>query len=291
MSVPDPDRMLARIGFLDPLAGAIQKRVRRVLAEGGPAAAAAKDLLNGRQLGHPLHPLLTDLPIGAWTASTLLDLVTGRERGLEPAADALIGLGCASGALAALAGLADWQDSYGSERRVGLAHALLNSSALALFTGALGLRLSGRRRPARPLAVAGYLLATAGAYLGGDLVFRLGTQVNRNAWTEGPGDWRDATAAEEVQPDRLLKCAPDGVPVLLTRIGGRVCAVGSVCPHAGGPLEEGTFAAGVVTCPWHGSRFDLSTGAVLTGPAFTPLPRYQVRVTDQGRVELRQARP
>lgn len=290
MRVPDLDGMLAGIGFLDPLAGAIQKRVGRGLAGGGPAAAAAKDLLNGRRLGHPLHPLLTDLPIGAWTASTMLDLAASPESGLARAADALIGLGCGSGALAALAGLADWQDSYGPERRVGLAHALLNSSALALFAGALGLRLSGRRRPARPLALAGYLLAAAGAYLGGDLVFRLGTQVNRNAWTDGPGDWCDAAAADDVQPGRLLKCEPEGVPVVLTRIRDEICAVGSVCPHAGGPLEDGSVEAGVATCPWHGSRFDLATGAVLRGPAFTPLPRYRVRVTDQGRVELRRAR-
>lgn len=289
METPDVDGILDGIGFLDPLADSVQRRVGRALAAGGPGAARAKDLLNGRWLGHPLHPLLTDVPIGAWTASTMLDLAAGSQDGLALASDLLVGLGCTSGALAALAGLADWQDSYGKERRVGLAHALLNSSALGLFSGALGMRLRGRRRAARPLALAGFLLAAAGAYLGGDLVFRLGTQVNRNAWLEGPPDWRDAAAAEDVQPGRLLRCDLEGAPVILTRLRGEICAVGGICPHAGGPLEESAVADGAVTCPWHGSRFDLGTGAVRHGPACTPLPRYQVRISPQGRVELRQA--
>lgn len=289
MAAPDLDLVLDRIGFLDPLADALQKRFGRALADGGPPAARAKDLLNGRWLGHPLHPLLTDVPIGAWTASTLLDLAGGSQAALAPASDWLVGLGCASGALAALAGMADWHDSYGAERRLGLAHALLNSSALGLFSTALGLRLGGQRRAARPLAVAGFLLAAAGAYLGGDLVFRLGTQVNRNAWVEGPADWQDAAAATEVTPGRLLKCEVAGISVVLTRLRGEICAVGSICSHAGGPLEEGAVEDGSVTCPWHGSRFDLGSGAVLLGPACAALPRYEVRVTERGRVELRQA--
>jgi len=289
MGIPDLDRMVARIGFLDPLAEGLQHRVGRALKGGGPAAAKA--VLNGRWLGHPLHPLLTDLPIGAWTAASVLDLAAGSDAELARAADLLIALGCGSGALAALAGLADWQDSYGPERRLGLGHGLLNSTALALFGGALGLRLTGRRRVARPLALAGYLLAAAGAYLGGDLVFRLGTQVNRNAWSDGPSEWRDAAAAADVEAGRLLRCDPSGVPVMLTRIRGEVVAIGCRCPHAGGPLDEGAVEAEAVTCPWHGSRFDLGTGAVLQGPAFTPLPRYEVRITDLGRVELRQLRP
>ncbi|MHB8324651.1 MAG: Rieske (2Fe-2S) protein [Candidatus Dormibacteria bacterium] len=288
MAAPDLDRVLNRIGWLDPLADALQRRMGRILADGGPPAARAKDLLNGRWLGHPLHPLLTDVPIGAWTASTLLDLAGG-PAALAPASDLLVGLGCASGALAALAGMADWHDSYGAERRLGLAHALLNSSALGLFGTALGMRLGGRRRAARPLAITGFLLAAAGAYLGGDLVFRLGTQVNRNAWAEGPADWQDAAAAADITPGRLLKCEVAGISVVLTRLRGEIRALGSICSHAGGPLENGTVEDGSVTCPWHRSRFDLGTGAVLVGPACATLPRYEVKVTDQGRVELRQA--
>ena len=78
----------------------------------------------------------------------------------------------------------------------------------------------------------------------------------------------------------------DGVPVLLLRRDDRILAVAATCPHRGGPLDEGSFDAETVTCPWHGSCFALADGALLRGPSASPLPRYETRVSN-GTVEVR----
>ena len=290
MAVLDLGEVAERWTFLDPLADRLQSLMAAGLEVGGPAAQAAKDALNGTWLGHPLHPAITDVPIGAWTCSTLLDLLD-RSRGgeLGRTADVLVGVGCASAVAAAASGAADWHDSYGPERRVGLAHALMNSAALALFTGSLLLRLTGRRRKARIPAACGYGLAAASAFLGGDLVFRMGTQVNRNAWTAGPSDWTEVADDKEVTPDQLLRRRAGDAEVVLIRRGERVVAVGAVCPHAGGPMEQGKLMADRIVCPWHGSQFELASGRVCRGPASTELPVFEVRVNDQGRVEVRRS--
>lgn len=291
MTLFNSEALLDRLEFLDGPADALQRWLGRGLKAGGPSAQTGKDILNGVWLGHPLHPALTDIPIGAWTCSTTLDLVDrGRGGPLARAADILIGAGLASGLGAAASGIADWHDTYGAERRASLAHALLNSAGLGAFTGALALRLTGHRSAARPLSVMGYLLASAGAFLGGDMVFRLGTQVNRNAWEEGPHEWADAAAAEDISEGKMQRCQVGSASVLLLRQGGEICAMSAVCSHAGGPLEEGEVVSGTIRCPWHGSRFDLRSGEVRQGPASVGLPVFETRSTAAGRVEIRRAR-
>lgn len=291
MALFNSDALLDRLEFLDSPADSLQRLLGRGLKVGGANAQAVKDLLNGVWLGHPLHPALTDLPIGAWTCSTALDLMDrGQGDTMGRAADFLIGAGLVSGLGAAASGIADWHDTYGPERRTGLAHALLNTAGMGMFSGALVLRLTGRRSSARPLAVMGYLLAAAGAFLGGDMVFRLGTQVNRNAWTAGPDEWADAAAEEEVTEGAVRRCQVDGATVLLLRQQGEICALSAVCSHAGGPLEEGEVVEGTVRCPWHGSRFDLGSGEVRQGPASMGIPVFETRTTPAGRVEIRRAR-
>jgi nitrite reductase/ring-hydroxylating ferredoxin subunit len=286
------ERLLERLTFLDPLADRLQGLIGSGLKAGGPSAQTAKDLLNGTWLGHPLHPALTDVPIGAWTCSTLLDVLDGnRGKDLGRAADVLVGIGCASGVAAAASGAADWHDSYGPERRAGLAHALLNTAALGLFGGSLLLRLRGRRRGARVPALLGYGAAATAAFLGGDLVFRMGTQVNRNAFAQGPGDWTEVAAADEIREGELLRRPAADAEIVLTRQGQAVVALGAVCSHAGGPLEQGELRDGRIVCPWHGSQFDLTSGRVCRGPASIAVPTFEVRVTQEGKVEVRRARP
>ena len=282
MDVLDLETWLGRMGFLDPVADRGQRLLGSWIRRGGPRAAMAKNWLNGPWLGHPLHPALTDMPLGAWSGAALLDLA-----GEERAADLLMAAGYAAGVGAAASGIADWQDSYGRERRMGALHGLLNLSALALVTGALGLRLAGRRRAARPVGRLGLGLALGSGYLGGELVFRLGTQVNRNAFAEAPTGWTPAVAAAAVEEGGVTTCRVGENRLLLTRRNGEVCAVADVCPHAGGPLSEGRLEGRVVTCPWHGSRFDVATGRVLWGPATAPLPSYEVRAGAEGMLEVR----
>lgn len=281
------DRIVARVPFLGPLGEVLHQAVAKAVAAGGAPADYAKQFLNGTWLGHPLHPALTDVPIGAWLGAATLDVADGGQGGaLGQAADLLLGLGCVAAAGAALSGLADWQDSYGHERDLGTAHALLNTSALLLSATGLGLRRSGRRRQGTTISLVGVGLVGAGAYLGGDMVFRLGQQVNRNAFTEGPGKWREVAAEAEIEEGGFLRKQVGNNKVLLTRLGGTICAASAICPHAGGPLDELSLEDGELRCPWHGSRFVLRTGQVVHGPATAPNVVFETRVRE-GKVEVR----
>jgi nitrite reductase/ring-hydroxylating ferredoxin subunit/uncharacterized membrane protein len=243
--------------------------------------ARAKDFLHGRWLGHPLHPVLTDLPIGFWTSSVALDVM-----GASRSAGILSAAGSASAVATAASGLADWQDAYGRERRLGTIHGLLNLTGLAFHLASLGARISFQRRRARRLGIIGLGVNMAAAYFGGELIYARGVMVNRDAWTEGPTDWTPVLRDDDLREGQTRKVEAAGRPVLLYREAGLVMAMECTCPHAGGPLDEGEVSDGVVTCPWHGSRFRLRDGAVLRGPSTYPVPRLQARVRN-GQVEVR----
>ena len=149
-----------------------------------PQAGKVMDFLHGRWFGHPLHPVLTDVPIGFWTGSLLLDLV-----GAHKSAGVLSAAGSAGAAGAAVTGFADWSDSVGRDRRLGILHGLLNVSGLALQVLSLSARLRRRKGSAVLLSAAGLSVSTAAAYLGGELVYGRGVMVNRDAWISGPEKW------------------------------------------------------------------------------------------------------
>lgn len=280
------ERILDQMTFLEPLADTLQQAIGKLLQEGGEAAKSAKDVLNGVWFEHPLHPAMTDVPIGAWTCATLLDVASAGDERLQRAADTLVGVGCLGAIGAAVTGLADWQDTYGKERRTGLAHASLNTAALAFFATSWSLRKSGARGAGLMASLAGYGLALTASYLGGDLVFRMGTQVNRTAWLEAPDDWTAAAAEADLEEGKLVKGDANGLPVLLVKQNGRIYAMSNTCPHAGGPLNEGTLEGGSVICPWHGSQFDLADGTIVHGPATVRPPLFDTRIQD-GKVEIR----
>ena len=131
-------------GLGDSLAGAVQKLTR---------PGAVKNLLSGTWLGHALHPLLTDLPIGFWTSAVALDALGGDAAG--EAAALLVGLGNLSAVGTAATGLSDWSDSFGPEKRVGLLHGLGNTAGLALMSGSWLARRNGARGLGRALGLAG----------------------------------------------------------------------------------------------------------------------------------------
>ena len=243
-----------------------------------------KNLLSGAALGHALHPMMTDLPIGFWNSALLLDLVGGHDSG----EDLMLLAGGVSALGAAATGLSDWSDSVGGARRTGMAHALLNVTALTLCTGALVARRAGARGTGRFLLLSGSAVATVSAYLGGHLVYKRGLGVTHAGFEndETISDWNDAAADSDVHDNQPLRVDVNGVPVMLVRNSGGLRAFVAACNHAGGPLDEGEFADGAVTCPWHGSRFSLEDGTVLRGPAAQPQPMLETRVRD-GRVEVR----
>ncbi len=158
------DRM-AQVDALDRVADPLHKVFRRMPS---PVAGA----LRGSWLGHPLHPVLTDLPIGFWTSAWVLDVVGGRRS--EPAADALLGLGVLSAIPTVAAGWADWVQLPRAERRVGVVHAVSNAVATALFAASWRARRHGARRRGVRLCHAGAAAATVGGFLGGHLAFPAG---------------------------------------------------------------------------------------------------------------------
>jgi nitrite reductase/ring-hydroxylating ferredoxin subunit/uncharacterized membrane protein len=264
---------------LDTVAAPVARAVGRLVRP-----RPVRNLLSGTNLGHPLHPPLTDVPIGAWSMSVLLDAVGGTR--CRRAADLLLLTGIAAAVPTAATGLNDWSDTLGGPRRVGLLHATMNVTALGLFTASLCTRATGCRDSGRALSLAGYVFLGAGGYLGGHLTYVNGVNVNHTAFEERPAQWTDVLADSDLPEGQGRKVSADGAPVLLRRSGGEVLALASTCSHMGGPLEEGEVADGCVTCPWHGSTFDLADGHVVRGPASSPQPVYDTRVRD-GRIEVR----
>jgi nitrite reductase/ring-hydroxylating ferredoxin subunit/uncharacterized membrane protein len=279
-------RLAERVGqveALDPPAQALLGLADKVIKPG-----RARDVLSGTFLGHALHPLMTDLPIGSWTSAVLLDSFGGRES--EGAARKLIGLGILAAAPTAATGWVEWADSAGGRpgtRRIGLVHAASNVTALSLFTASYLARRRGRRAKGRALALAGSSALAVGGHLGGHLSYVHGEGVAVTTFEEGSTEWAEAMPEQELAEGRPACALVDGVPVLLVRKGGEIHALANRCTHRGGPLHEGEVGDGRVTCPWHGSEFDLRTGSVEKGPASSPQPAYETR-SQNGTIEVRQ---
>ncbi len=272
---------LGRVEGLDAAAKPAGKAVARAVAP-----RPLKDLLSGSWLGHPFHPLLTDIPIGAWTSALVLDLVGGRRS--QEAADRLIGLGVLAAVPTAATGASDWSDYLGEERRIGFLHAMANTAALACYGASYLARRRGSRTKGLGLSLAGAALVTGGGYLGGHLAYVRGVNVNRNAWNHALEGWTSVADEADLRDGEPVVAQAGETTVLLLRHDGRIHAIADRCGHAGGPLHEGTFEDGCVICPWHQSTFRLGDGGVVHGPATVAQPAYDVRVED-GKVQLRSA--
>jgi nitrite reductase/ring-hydroxylating ferredoxin subunit/uncharacterized membrane protein len=283
-------RAIASQGLLlDRLAMAVQGPLGSAVRGTGPVGQTAKDFLHGVWLGHALHPALTDVPIGAWSAGVLFDLV-----GFDDAADASFALGTLAAVPTALSGTADWLETTDEQRRVGFVHAVLNSVALGLVVSSLGARAKGRRVVGVGLSAAGYALASLSAWLGGELVYVLGTGVSRTAFEPATPEFQvaaDAAALKEgVLSAAQIRVEEQDVALVLLRRGDEVLALSGICSHSGGPLAEGKLVEDeCVECPWHRSRYSLRDGSVRQGPATVPQPVFEARIRD-GKVEVRRIR-
>jgi nitrite reductase/ring-hydroxylating ferredoxin subunit/uncharacterized membrane protein len=272
--------------LLDQWSERLQGLLRSIIDQGGPAARRVKNWLNGVWLGHALHPALTDLAIGAWWSGALLDLAGARRP-----ADAAMTVGVLAAVPTALSGAADWADTEAEQRRTGLVHALLNSLGLTCMIASLFARRAEQRALGFGLSTAGLALASFSAWLGGELVYRMGTAVNRNAWQPMVDDFRAVASADVLQPGRLVgaELEIDGqkLPLVLLKRDSAVLALSGVCSHWGGPLAEGKLHEGdCIECPWHGSQFSMVDGRVLQGPATVAQPVFEARVRN-GMVEVR----
>ena len=247
-----------------------------------------KNALSGTWLGHALHPMLTDVPIGAWVMAGFLDVFGGSSE--EPAARRLVGLGVLAAVPTAAAGSSDWAETEDANRRVGLVHGLGNVAVVALQAGSYLARRRGRRAAGAWLSACGLGVMTGTAYLGGHLSFTRGVGVNHTAFEPQVTQWTDVASAAGLTPDKPIRVAADGVPIVLVRREEKIYALSATCVHAGGPLDEGQLLDGCVRCPWHGSTFRLSDGTAVRGPAATNEPSWQVRVLDD-RIQVRSDTP
>ncbi|MEU7587137.1 Rieske 2Fe-2S domain-containing protein [Micromonospora sp. NPDC049230] len=229
-----------------------------------------RDLLHGVTLGHPLHPAMVQVPVGAWISAAVLDLMPGQRR----PATVLVGLGTVSALPAAIAGLNDWAALARDQRRVGLVHAAANTVGMTLYAGSLAARLTGRHGVGRALGFLGLSTVSLGAYIGGHLAYKQGAQVNQSVselhrMTDG---WHSlADMATLPQRTLITREVDDDISVILYRHGDEVTVMLERCPHQSGPLGEGEVQEidghACVVCPWHGSAFRLNGGEVMQGPS------------------------
>ena len=286
----DGTAALARVTdqpVLDRIAEPLSRTVRKTYELAGPAGQRAKNAAHGVWLRHPLHPVFTHLPIGAWTTGLALDAIAARtnDRAMERAADVAIGVGLAGAAAAAVTGLTDWSETSGRARRSGLIHGLLNIAATTLYATAFVLRKRGARSLGQSCAVGGYTIAAGAAWLGADLVYDQRVGV-RHATVDEPESFTAVANSNEIPTGVMKRVRHGDLDLLIVRQHGRLCALAHSCSHLGGPLSEGTLKNGSVVCPWHGSEFSLEDGRVINGPATQNQPCLEVREVD-GRIEVK----
>jgi nitrite reductase/ring-hydroxylating ferredoxin subunit len=266
------------------LAGAVRARL--------PAGRRA-DALHGVWLGQPVHPALTGLPVGFWTSAAVLDLVPGSER----ASRVLIALGLAGTIPAAAAGLADWSSLHSEQQRVGLAHAAASAGASALFTASLLARVRHRAVEGRLLALGGLAALTAGTYLGRHLSFPMGAGASHAEPVAhlAPLGWHDLCRIYDLPDGRLAHRQLGYLSLVVLRQGSEVLALADRCAHLGGPLHQGTVTSHgdrtCVSCPWHGSTYDLARGTVVHGPATARQPAFETRLVAGGLIQVRPRSP
>jgi len=250
-----------------------------------------KDFLNGTWLGHPVHAAVTDIPIGTLLLTVVLDIA-----GQTGAADVALAATVLFMLAAAVTGAADYTDTDGSARTRATLHATLMVIALLVVLMSLGLRAAGATDRTIPvgLSILGFLIVTAGAFVGGDVVYVFGNMVSRHAHRGAGAKWirldtgevADLATLPEATPTRARAGIND---LVLVRVGETIYAIHAVCSHAGGPLAQGTFVDGCIECPWHGSRFRMSDGRLRRGPALYDQPVYEVRAAEGGGHEVRRA--
>jgi len=273
---------LERAKPLDPVVNGLSNLVHKVIQPQG-----LRDLLHGVWLGHPLHPVLVQVPVGAFVSASVLDLVpfTG------PSSTLLIATGLVSSVPAAAAGLTDWSELNQAEKRTGLVHSAANTVGLVLYGASLLARAKGHKVRGKGLALAGLGAVAVGGVLGGHLSYRRGAGANHTADVPdvGPTEWTALGSLDEIPEGTLTGRRIGQVPIVLLRRGSSVQALVSRCSHLSGPLEDGELTGGAdpcVVCPWHGSVFRFADGSVVHGPAVAPQPVLETRVSG-GDVEVR----
>ncbi len=281
--------MVDELDWVNPVGEAISGAVKETLDAAGPASPAIRNFLHGTWLGHALHPVLTDIPLGAWTVAAVLDTAeTFGVKSVADGADSAIAIGLAGAAGAAITGLADWHvlQEGSKAKKVGTIHALLNISGTLLYAGSLLLRKTKYRGLARLFAAAGYGFVGTSAFLGGVLVTEQKIGVDHAPREGFPEGWVEALAESSLIDGKAVYAKAGDIEIAIVKKGHQLYALANACSHLGGPLCEGEVSGNGIVCPWHQSKFDLSSGEVLEGPATVRQPAFDVRIRD-GKVEVK----
>jgi nitrite reductase/ring-hydroxylating ferredoxin subunit/uncharacterized membrane protein len=286
------DRLMNRWPGFGQSSENVAQSLHQMVIEGGEGTRKAADVLHGKPVGHPLHPILTDITLGSWVLGTLFDLLGlfTFSRTHRKAANHLITLGTVTAVPTALTGLTDYSAIKKDAARYGAAHGIMNGIAFYLYFRSVKARFAGHYLRALFYTFVGLGFALVAAWLGGDLVYRHRVGVNHASAAAQIEDWTVVLPENELADGERRRVEVDSEPVLLYRTGGTLYAVGAVCSHAGGPLEEGKIDDQCVLCPWHDSVFDLRDGHVVHGPATFDLPAYEARINN-GLIEVRRQKP
>jgi nitrite reductase/ring-hydroxylating ferredoxin subunit/uncharacterized membrane protein len=280
--------------LLDRPADLLEDLFRTAVRSTGRAERQVRNFLHGTWMEHPLHPTLTDIPLGAWTAAFFMDLLSTDDRDHpNRGSDAAIAIGLAGAASAALTGMADFHHIDNPRtRRVATAHALANTTAATLYSASLLMRLAGMRGVGRNLSFAAYMVLGVGGYLGGYLVFGEKLGVRHAPIVEKPDSdepFVPVMAASSLLDGRPVRAMAGDVPVMIMRTNGSVFAITDDCTHLGCSLAAGIVDGETIRCRCHGSRFSLADGGVIDGPATFPAAAFDVRVAGD-QVEVRRRR-
>lgn len=262
-----------------------------VMAGGEPARKIA-DVLHGTWLGHPLHVVLTDVTVGAWTMGVVFDGIGALtdSNACRKVGDALTIAGTISAVPTALTGLTDFSTFPEPAANTATLHAMTNTVCVGLYAWSIAERRRGRHTRGAIISASAFGLALLSSWLGGHMVYKQRVGVNHAEPFEEPKEWTPVLNSDEL-PSRVMKRVDvDAKGVLLYRDEDAIHAIGSVCSHAGGPLQEGEIDGHCVQCPWHDSVFDIRDGHVVHGPATQPQPRFEARERN-GRIEIRLPQP
>ncbi|MGI4751402.1 MAG: Rieske 2Fe-2S domain-containing protein [Janthinobacterium lividum] len=281
---------IAQQEWLNTAGDKLQPAVIGAFKAGGEAGQKIKNFLHGTWLGHPLHPVITDVPVGAWSAAAVLDGMElfGKKK-YVPGADAAIAIGLVGAIASAASGLTDWSGTTKKKRQIGLMHGVLNLGATALYATSYYLRKNkSSRKTAIGLAMLGYGITSAAAYLGGHLVYNEQVGIDHTAISaEYPEDFVAVLPENELAENEMKAVKAGEIAVLLVKQKGTIYAIANTCSHLGGPLCDGELKDDCsVTCPWHHSTFSLKDGSVINGPATEPQPKFEVQIAN-GQIEVK----
>jgi nitrite reductase/ring-hydroxylating ferredoxin subunit/uncharacterized membrane protein len=272
---------LENADLLDPVATKVTSIVHAILP------TRVRDLLHGVWLGHPLHPAIVQVPVGAWTSAAILDALP--DTGKAP--DLLIAVGLVGLAPSVATGWTDFADLHEQQQRVALVHAAANLTGAAFYASSLVARRRGDRTVGRLLGWAGYAAAGLGSFLGGHLAYRQAAGVNHAEFVPHltkPG-WHDIGSFDELPEGKPVTRRLREVNLMVVRKGHRADVLANRCSHLDGPLADGELhvEAGeeCITCPWHGSTFRMRDGAVVHGPATSTQPVFRTQVVG-GRLQV-----